>query len=89
MGHPDQHTPDGHGVTRRDDAPKPQVSDSLAEDLEDPALEDAADTGATVRTPDPEANRQGEAGNDYVGRQMDDGLKANPRIEDASRVKEE
>lgn len=35
----------------------------------------------TVSTPEPDGERVAEAGNAYVGRQMDDRLKANPRVE--------
>lgn len=51
------------------------------------------ETGTEVRAEPPEddgeAKRQGEAGNAYVGREMDDRLKANPRIEDADQVRPE
>lgn len=87
MGHLDQHTPGDHRSSTDQSAPKPNVSADLADDLNDDALEEAADTGPEVRTPEPEADRQGEAGNAYVGREMRDDMKANPRIEDASRVK--
>lgn len=87
MGHPDQHTPDSHHVTNREDAPDPRVPEAAKDDLDDPALEARADTGATVRVPEPEQPRQGEAGAAYVGREMDDAQKANPRIEDADRVR--
>ncbi|MDX1532272.1 MAG: hypothetical protein R3362_12150 [Rhodothermales bacterium] len=89
MGHPDQHTPDRHNVTNREDAPEPRVPEAAKDDLNDPALEARADTGETVRTPEPEGQRQGEAGAEYVGREMDDRQKANPRIDEAARAKKE
>ena len=89
MGHPDQHTPDDHRSSTHQSAPKPNVSADLADDLGDDALEEAADTGPSVRTPEPTADRQGEAGNAYVGREMREGMKANPRIEDADKVQKE
>lgn len=89
MGHPDQNTPDGHTVTDRDDAPAPNLSKETAIDLHDEQLEEDADTGSDVRTPEPEAPRQGEAGNTYTGRQMSDALKDNPRIDDADKVTKE
>jgi len=89
MGHPDQHTPNDHRSSTDQDAPVPNASQDLTEDLHDGDLEDAADTGPTVRTPVPEDKRQGEAGNTYVGRQMTDAAKANPRVDDAERVTKE
>jgi hypothetical protein len=89
MGHPDQHTPDDHNITNRDDAPAENLSKDTAVDLHDDQLEEDADTGSEVRTPEPETKRQGEAGNAYTGRQMSDSLKDNPRIEDADRVEKD
>lgn len=82
MGHPDQHTPDTHrSSTQQPPTPGPgQELDA------DPALEEDADTGQDVRTPEPNEKRQGEAGHTYVGREMDDRLKENPRIEDEDEV---
>lgn len=34
------------------------------------------------KNPEPEGKRIAEAGNAYVGRQMDDDLKAHPRVEE-------
>ena len=87
--HSDQEKPDGHTAIDRGDAPPPKPSKDAAIDLHDEQLEEAADTGSDVRTPEPEAPRQGEAGNTYTGRQMSDALKDNPRIEDADRVTKE
>lgn len=89
MGHPDQRTPDDHDVMNREDAPRPNLSEETAAELDDERLEEDAATGSDVRTPEPEGKRQGEAGNTYAGRQMRDDLKANPRIEDADRVEED
>lgn len=89
MAHPDQHTPDDHRSSTDQSPPEAEASRKLPDDLDDPALENAADTGVDVRTPDLTEERQGEAGNAYVGRAMDDDLKANPRIEDADRVTDE
>lgn len=89
MGHPDQRTPDDHRSSTDQEAPAPNVSGELADDLQDDDLEEAADTGTDVRVPTPEEKRQGEAGNTYVGRQMSDAQKANPRVEDADRVQKE
>lgn len=89
MGHPDQRTPNDHRSSTDQDAPTPNVSQDLTDDLNDEQLRDAADTGPDVRAPEPEEERQGEAGNTYVGRQMSDAQKANPRVEDADRVQKE
>lgn len=86
MGHPDQHTPNDHRSSTDQGAPVPNASQDLTDDLQNEALEDAADTGPTVRTPEPVETRQGEAGNTYSGRQMSDAKKANPRVDDADRV---
>ena len=89
--HPDQHTPDDHRSSTDQSPPEADAARAadLAEDLDDPALENDADTGVDVRTPEPAEERQGEAGNAYVGREMDDAMKVNPRIEDADRVTDE
>lgn len=86
MSHPDQNTPTDHRSSTDQDAPTPNTSSEIAEDLKDEDLKEAADTGTTVRTPEPKETRQGEAGNTYVGRQMSDAEQANSRVEDAERV---
>lgn len=86
MGHPDQHTPDRHRSSTDQSAPEPDADQDLPDD---PALQDDADTGSNVRAPETDEPRQGEAGNAYVGRQMDDRMKTNPRIEDADEVTDE
>ena len=77
--HPDQNTPDSHRY-RAPDSKTPRTTQ------ENDAIDE---TGANVRTPEPEEKRLGEAGNEYVGRQMDDALKAHPRVDDADEVQEE
>lgn len=89
MGHPDQHTPDDHRSSTDQSPPKAEAQQDLTEDLDDPALKADADTGVEVRTPEPTDERQGEAGNAYMGREMNDAMKVNPRIEDADRVTDE
>jgi len=82
MGHPDQYSPESHRTSNRDHAPAPNVREDLERDLDPEArreLEERADTGSSVRTPEAEEGRTGEAGHTYVGRQMDDDLKENPR----------
>ncbi len=91
MGHPDQTTPDDHRSSTDQSPPEADAhqAQEIAEDLDDDALQADADTGSDVRTPEPEEERQGEAGNAYMGRQMNDAMKVNPRIEDADRVTDE
>ena len=90
MGHPDQTTPDDHRSSTSQDAPTPNVSPDIADDLKDDDLKEAANTGTDVRAPKPgEENRHGEAGNAYMGRQMRDDQKANPRVDDADVVDDE
>jgi hypothetical protein len=82
MGHPDQHTPDDHRSSKRDSAPEPQLDETIKEDL-DPAerakLDERASTGSNVRADEPDETMKAEFGHTYVGRQMSDDLKANPR----------
>lgn len=89
MGHPDQHTPDDHRTSTQQEPPASDADQDLQDDLDDPALEADADTGSEVRTPEPEGKRQGEAGNTYVGREMDDRLKSSPRPENEDEVTDE
>ena len=86
MGHPDQHTPDDHRTSTRQRPPDASPEQDLNDDLDDPALEADAETGADVRAPETEQPPQGEAGHAYVGREMDDRLKSSPRIEDEDDV---
>lgn len=82
--HPDQFTPDSHRYTAPDseheaENPRPpEVSQQAEEDLEA--------TSETVLTPDPDGARLAEAGSEYVGRQMDDRLKAHPRVNDGDEA---
>ena len=75
--HPDQYTPEGHRTHEPDSldqADAPEQDQSLGEGAETPRQ--------NVSTPEPEGGRtEGEQGNAYTGRQMDDALKANPRTE--------
>lgn len=85
MGHPDQNTPDDHRSSNRKDAPEPKVGERIKEDLDPEArreLEERADTGSSVRADEPDEDLTGEVGHAYMGRQMDDDLKANPRPRD-------
>jgi hypothetical protein len=85
MGHPDQHTPDDHRTSNREDAPEPNIREELEEDLDPQArreLEERADTGSNVRTDEPDEGRTGEIGHTYMGRTMDDDLKADKRPRD-------
>ncbi len=89
MGHPDPHSPGDHRSATSQSAPKPDADQDLTDDLAGQDLQHDADTGPDVRAPEPSADRQGEAGNAYVGREMRDDMKANPRIEDADQVQKD
>ena len=82
--HPDQKTPDTHRYRAPDSKPPaPERAPDQAQDLPP----EAEVTHENVRAPEPEKGRLGEAGHTYTGRHMDDALKANPRSEDARRVR--
>ena len=76
--HPDQRTPDSHRYQGSDsqsasEAPSGTPPDADQPDLDtDPSAADELETGARVA----------EAGNAYIGRQLDDALKSSPRVED-------
>ena len=82
--HPDQHTHESHRYRAPDsDQKPPQAPEQEQRASNSISIEE---TVTTVRTPEPEGDRVAEAGNAYTGRQMDDKLKANPRVEDADRA---
>lgn len=83
--HPDQKTPAGH----RDHAPDSQAKQPIPDPPEQSQQADIETTGVTVRTPDTDGARVAEAGHGYVGRMMDDDLKANPRVEDGDAAVDE
>lgn len=77
--HPDQRTPDTHRYQSSDsqgdtdEAPSGEAPEQDQPDLEtDPSAAEAM----------PDGDRIAEAGNAYIGRQLDDDLKTNPRLED-------
>jgi hypothetical protein len=78
--HPDQKTPPGHPTQAPDDlaARRPEQAQALPPD--------AKTTRTNVQAPEPAEKRLGEAGSQYTGRQMDDRLKANPRVDDVRDV---
>lgn len=83
--HPDQNTPASHRYQSSDSAagdaaPQPPDQDQAAS----PAP-DADEEGAEVE----EGARVAEAGNAYVGRQLDDRLKSAPRVEDGDAAVDE
>lgn len=84
--HPDQSTPDSHRYTSSDsessrpDAPEAdQDADAITPD------DDAAPAAAEVDR----GARVAEAGNAYVGRELDDSLKSSPRVEDGDEAVDE
>ena len=56
-------------------APKPPEQDQHSD-----AIDAEGTTRSTVSTPETDGARVSEAGHGYVGRTMDDRLKANPRV---------
>lgn len=79
----DQHLVGSAADVQRNQAPPAHAP---AQDQASDAIPPREHGDTEVRTPSPTQPRTGEAGNDYVGRQMDDDLKANPRVDDARRV---
>lgn len=57
----------------------PETPHAPEQDQSSDAIDDTSQN--VVSTPEPQGKRVAEAGNAYVGRQMDDRLKANPRVE--------
>ena len=79
--HPDQKTPDSH----RHSAADSHTDAAPASPEQDQQIE-VDTTETTVSTPEPDGARVAEAGHSYVGRMMDDTLKANPRVEDGDEA---
>lgn len=77
--HPDQYTPDSHRYRAADSNPTKPEQDQDSDAI-DRAVENDSDEPGSA--PEVEGGRQAEAGNAYVGRTMDDSLKANPRVDD-------
>lgn len=86
--HPDQDTPDGHRTqassSAESDAPRPPDLSQQAEDDSG-----TSDRGAPAAVEVEDGARVAEAGNAYVGRQMDDRLKSGPRVEDGDEAVDE
>lgn len=81
--HPDQSTPSSHRYRSADSEAPPEQDQSAT-----PAMDterDAAPAAAELE----DGARVAEAGNAYVGRQLDDDLKANPRVEDGDEAVDE
>ncbi|CAN5565461.1 hypothetical protein BH23BAC4_BH23BAC4_05600 [soil metagenome] len=89
--HPDQNTPESHrystpdsNITRRDKT-RSQRKDALSEadkakpESEQEVNDEQAEDSVNVRTPEPDGKRTAEAGNQYMGRQMDDDLQSETR----------
>ena len=85
--HPDQSTPNSHRTQAPDsehapDTPHaPEISQQAEGDLE------TSDEGAAAEVD--EGARVAEAGNAYVGRELDDRLKSSPRVEDGDAAVDE
>ena len=90
--HPDQYTSDKHRYHAPDsnaDQERGEADVPQAPEISQEAEADLEATSETVATPDVEGARVAEAGNAYVGRQMDDALKSSPRVEDADEAVDE
>lgn len=85
--HPDQKTPDSHRYQSSDSEgdPEPHAPELSQQAEGDMDPDDAAPLAAEVD----EGARVAEAGNAYVGRQMDDDLKTSPRVEDRDEAVDE
>ncbi len=84
--HPDQSTPDSHRYTASDseaNRERPPEADQA-----DDAIEVDDDAAPAAQEVD-EGARVAEAGNAYVGREMDDALKSSPRVEDGDEAVDE
>jgi hypothetical protein len=84
--HPDQSTPDSHRYTASDsEANRPHAPEA---DQDDDAIETEDDAAPAAQEVD-EGARVAEAGNAYVGRELDDALKSSPRVEDGDEAVDE
>lgn len=88
--HPDQKTPDSHRYqssdsdgSRAPEAREPEV------DQHDEDVDLERDAAPAANEMDGDDARVAEAGNAYVGRQLDDRLKSSPRVEDADEAVDE
>ena len=81
--HPDQSTPDSHRYRSADSSAPPEQDQDATEAMD--TDRDAAPAASEVE----DGARVAEAGNAYVGREMDDALKANPRVEDGDEAVDE
>lgn len=87
--HPDQSTPPDHhekstqSQSEPDVPRKPEISQEAEEDM------DTDDDGAPAANPVDRGARVAEAGNAYVGRELDDDLKSSPRVEDGDEAVDE
>lgn len=81
----------GEPRSPKENAPEPDVGKRIEEDLSPEAreeLEERAQTGTSVRAEEPDEGRTAEYGHTYMGRTMDDRLKANPRPRDEDELTE-
>ena len=84
--HPDQTTPESHRYTASDSEAHRERSPEA--DQDDDAIEADDDAAPAAQEVD-EGARVAEAGNAYVGREMDDSLKSSPRVEDGDEAVDE
>jgi hypothetical protein len=77
-------TPDRHGDASDQSAPAHRPS----QDQRDPSASKES-TGENVSTPDPKGARVAEAGNAYMGRELDDRLQSADRVLDGDAAETE
>ena len=75
--------PDRHGDASDQAAPAHRPD----QDQREPASKNS--TGETVSTPEPDGARIAEAGNAYMGRELDDDLQSSERVLDGDRAETE
>lgn len=86
--HPDQRTPDSHRYQASDSQTTEHAPSADAPESPQPDLEPDRDAAPAASEMEDGA-RVAEAGNAYVGRQLDDALKSSPRVEDGDAAVDE
>ena len=91
--HPDQTTPDSHRYQSSDSdgPPEPRAPETREPEVDqhDENLDLERDAAPAANEMEEGDARVAEAGNAYVGRQLDDRLKSSPRVEDADEAVDE
>ena len=87
--HPDQNTPDTHRYQSSDSAGPPRAPEAREPELDQTGGDLERDAAPAANEMEDGDARVAEAGNAYVGRQLDDRLKSSPRVEDADEAVDE